>query len=60
MDLRIVANPAIGAKIQKIVNRWPECTHIITCGNGHILEEPRLYNNIALPAEALGIVDASK
>ena len=58
MELRTTVNPHIGMNIERIINQHPDCTHIITCGDAHITQNP-LYNYVPLPRRALGVVDAS-
>jgi hypothetical protein len=36
MSLRTNVNRYIGSNIQRIINQYPRCTHIITCGDAHI------------------------
>ncbi|MFJ7795477.1 hypothetical protein [Pseudomonas sp. NPDC096950] len=57
MQVRISGNPFIGRKIQASIDRFPHSTHLITCGDGHILENP-LQNYVRIPDNAVGIVDA--
>ncbi len=59
MQLRTDANPFIGANIQCIIERYPTSTHLITCGNAHIITNP-LYRYIAIPPNASGVIDASQ
>lgn len=54
--LRTVVNPSIGAKIHKKIIEYSECTHIISCGNEHISDNP-LYNYIPLSDGVEGVVD---
>lgn len=58
MALRTVVNPYIGRNIQRIINQYPNATHLITCGWTHITDNP-LPHYVALPEGAHGIVDAS-
>lgn len=59
MDLRTGVNRFIGNNIQRIINQYPDCTHIITCGDAHITHDP-LYQYVHLPPGKLGVVDASQ
>ena len=56
MALRTQANRYIGLKIQNVLNLYPTATHLITCGDAHILHDP-LAVYITLPGAALGLVD---
>ena len=56
MSLRISANRYIGNSIQRVINKYPNCTHIITCGNAHITTDP-LAQYITLPTGVEGVVD---
>ncbi len=58
MGLRTTVNNYIGANIQRVINQFPNCTHLITCGDAHITYNP-LAQYILLPQGAVGIVDAS-
>jgi hypothetical protein len=58
MALRTEVNQFIGNNIQKVVDRFPTCTHIITCGDAHITHNP-LAQYVQLPGGAAGVVDAS-
>jgi hypothetical protein len=59
MQLRVVANDAIGANIQRKIQKFPDHMHLITCGNAHILHNP-LYLYIQPPLGTFGIVDELK
>ena len=57
MSLRISgANRYIGNNIQQVIDQYPDCTHIITCGDAHITTDP-LTQYITLPTGAEGVVD---
>jgi hypothetical protein len=57
MVARITGNPTIGRKIQGVIDRFPDSTHLITCGDAHILHNP-LQNFVRIPQNVTGIVDA--
>lgn len=47
---------AIAANIKKVTDQYPDSTHLITCGNEHILTNA-LYNFIILPDGYEGVAD---
>ncbi|MBK5417404.1 hypothetical protein [Pseudomonas sp. TH31] len=57
MDARITGNPNIGRKNQGAIDRFPDSSHLIACGDAHILHNP-LQNFVHLPENVAGIVDA--
>jgi hypothetical protein len=56
MQLRTDANLEIGANIQTKVDQLQGSTHLITCGDAHITENP-LWHYIQLPPGTRGVVD---
>jgi hypothetical protein len=58
MTLRTALNPYMAQNILQNIQKFPNDTHIITCGNNHILHNP-LQNYLPLPNGAVGIVDAA-
>ncbi len=59
MVLRTDANAYIARNIQKVINQYPDATHLITCGDAHISINP-LQQYIRLPEDAPGIIDLTK
>jgi hypothetical protein len=59
MGLRTAVNSYIGHNIQLIINQYPQCTHLITCGDAHITQNPLAQYVTTLPAGAMGVVDGS-
>jgi hypothetical protein len=59
MSLRTTANPFMAQNIWQNIQKYPHDTHIITCGNNHILDNP-LQNYLPLPNGAVGIIDAAQ
>jgi hypothetical protein len=59
MELRTVVNNEIGANIQRIITKFPDHLHMITCGDAHIYVNP-LYNYIEPPVGCFGIADEHK
>lgn len=59
LDLRTTVNPYIGKNIQSVINQYPDCTHLITCGNAHITDSPLFQYVTTTPGSANGVVDAS-
>jgi hypothetical protein len=59
MGLRTAINNVIGANIQRIVDRYPDHMHLITCGDAHITTNP-LYGYVNPPVGTYGIADASR
>ncbi|MCI5141799.1 MAG: hypothetical protein D3909_08765 [Candidatus Electrothrix sp. ATG1] len=57
MEARTQVNDLIANVIQPGLINNPDSTHLITCGNAHILHNP-LHNFINLPEGVIGIVDA--
>jgi hypothetical protein len=56
MELRTVVNNEIGANMQRIINKFPDHVHMITCGDAHIKVNP-LYQHIRLPIGCYGFAD---
>jgi len=59
MGLRTDVNPYIGLNIQKIVNQYPNCTHLIACGDAHITQNNLSQYVTTTPPGAAGVVDGS-
>lgn len=59
MNLRTRINDVIGNNIKRKIDDYPGCTHLITCGENHLVENP-LERHIQLPEGAMGVVDANK
>lgn len=59
MALRVAINPQIGANVQREVDRYPACIHLVTCGDAHLLKNP-LYLYIEPPIGTFGLVDKAK
>jgi hypothetical protein len=59
MGLRtsVGVHQAVAARIQNVINQYPNHTHIIACGDAHITTNP-LYNYLPLPPAADGVADA--
>lgn len=58
MALRTGVNRYIGQNITRVLRQYSDSTHIITCGDAHITQDP-LHMYIELPAGADGVIDAS-
>jgi hypothetical protein len=56
MELRTGVNHEFGANIQKIIQKFPNDVHMITCGDAHIKVNP-LYQYIQLPIGCYGFAD---
>ena len=59
MTLRTTANPYMAQNIWQNIQKYPNDTHIITCGNNHILDNP-IQHYLPLPNGAIGIIDAAQ
>jgi hypothetical protein len=59
MSLRTGINDVIGANIQRVIKRYPDHMHFITCGDAHIITNP-LQRYIEPPIGTFGIADAGK
>lgn len=59
MGLRTDVNPYIGLNIQKIINQYPNHTHLITCGDAHITQNNLSQYVTTTPMGAAGVVDPS-
>ena len=59
MELRTSAHEFIAAPIRGVINDYPQCIHIITCGNAHITVDNPLYQYLHI-GDAIGVVDAAR
>ena len=60
MELRTGAHPYMATPIQNVIDLYPTCVHIITCGDAHITDNHPLHGYIHLPNGAVGVVDGSR
>lgn len=59
MELRTTAHRFIATPIQSVINEYPQCIHIITCGNAHITVNNPLHQYLHI-GDAIGVVDAAR
>jgi hypothetical protein len=59
MGLRTDVNSYIGRNIQTVISQFPNCTHLISCGDAHITHNNLSQFVTTTPPGAQGVVDDS-
>jgi hypothetical protein len=59
MRLRVEINDVIGGNVQRVIDRFPDNVHLVTCGNAHLVQNP-LYQYIDPPPGCFGVVDTAQ
>lgn len=59
MAQRTGAHQYLGPMIRNRMLQYPDCTHLITVGNAHLINNP-IQHHIPLPPGEIGVVDAAQ